>query len=283
MKSGDGMARNDEKQLVDTLCGKQEESVPAAFDYAEELPHVLFGGDNQETLPLIRVPLYAPTIVEPPSLRALMPYVDELSLFEKRWGCGKKDGETRDEWCGRMNKELAPVLNSVRSVCENENILRPRAVYVYVNAKAAGDAVDFYQKDGQTVFASLPFERRADGRSIVDKFDAEKPVPVAVMAIGVGRNAGDVAKKWLLLGQDTEYGCLDGFVREVVSAMTLYAAEQINKAGGCVGNPMPLTALGGKTLSAFVRETQADRIEVGFSKTYGVVPQYSSLAWVLPD
>ena len=84
------MARNDEKQLVDTLFGKQEESVPAAFDYAEELPHVLFGGDNQETLPLIRVPLYAPTIVEPPSLRALMPYVDELSLFEKRWGCGKK-------------------------------------------------------------------------------------------------------------------------------------------------------------------------------------------------
>lgn len=279
------MARNDEKQLVDTLFGKREESVPDAFDYAEELPHVLFGGDNQETLPLVRVPLYAPTVVEPPSLRALMPYVDELSLFEKRWGCAKRDGETRDEWCEQMNKELVPVLNTVRSVCENENILRPRAVYVYVNAKAKadGDTVDFYQKDGQTVFASLPFERRADGRSVVDKFPAQKAVPVAVMAVGVGKNAGSVAKKWLLLGQDTEYGCLDGFVREVVAAMTLYAAEQINKAGGCVGNAVPLTAADGKTLSAFVRETQADRIEVGFSRTYGVVPQYSTLALVLPD
>lgn len=277
------MARNDEKQLVDTLFGKREEAVPAAFDYAEELPHVLFGGDNQETLPLIRVPLYAPVVVEPPSLRALMPYVDELSLFEKRWGCAKKDGETRDEWCERMNKELVPVLNTVRSVCENENILRPRAVYVYVNAKADGDTVDFYQKDGQTVFASLTFERRADGRSVADAFPARKAVPVALMAVGVGKNADSVAKKWLLLGQDTEYGCLDGFVREVAAAMTLYAAEQINKAGGCVGNAVPLNAADGKTLSAFVRETQADRIEVGFSRTYGVVPQYSALALVLPD
>ena len=274
--------QSEEKQLVDTLFGKQEETVRAAFDYAEELPHVLFGGDGQGTLPLIRVPMYSPVIVEPPSLRALMPYVDELSLFEKRWGCGKKDDETRGEWCERMNKELAPVLNSVRSVCESENILRPRAVYLYVNAKARGDSVDFYQKDGKTVFASLPFVRRADGVSFADKFSAEKAVPAALMAVGVGKNAGDVAKKWLLLGQDTEYGCLDGFVREVVCAMALYAAEKINKEGGCVGDAVPLESTFGKTLSAFVRETQADRIEVGFSKTYGVVPQYSALFLVPP-
>lgn len=275
------MTQTEEKQIVDTLFGKQEESVSADFDYDAELPHVLFGDDNQDSLPLIDVPLYEPVCVES-TPRALMPYLDELSLFEKRWGCGLKDAETRDEWCERMNKDLVPVLNAVRAVCERDGILQPRAAYVYVNAKACGDRVDFYASDGKMVFASLTFPRRADGASPADKFSSGKAMPVALIAATVGKTASDIAKKWLLLGQDTEYGCLDGFVRETVRAMTAYAAAIVNGQNCCVGDVFEPNGENGKLFAAFVKAVQADRIGVEYGANHTLAPKYSALALVLP-
>ncbi|HBO59648.1 MAG TPA: hypothetical protein DD624_07055 [Alphaproteobacteria bacterium] len=277
------MTENTEKQIVDTLFGKQEEQLSPGFDYADELPHVLFGSDSQAVLPLIQVPLYAPTIVEQDKIAALIPYLDELSLFEKRWGCTLKDEESRDEWCERVNTDLIPVLNDVRAVCERENILRPRAAYVYMQAKADGDSVDFYKADGKTVAATINFKRRADGVSLADKFSPETFSTVAVAAVTMGKNAGDVAKKWLLLGQDAEYGCLDGFVREMVRAMAEYTAEKINRDGCCTGNVYPLDAEEGKTVSALAREAAADKVGITYGANHMLAPQYSALALVLPN
>lgn len=277
------MTENTEKQIVDTLFGKQEEQAAAAFDYAEALPHVLFGADNQAALPLIQVPLYTPVVVEQDKIAVLIPYLDELSLFEKRWGCALKAEENRDEWCDRVNTDLIPVLNDVRAVCERENILHPRAVYVYMRAKAEGDSVNFYKADGKTVAATINFKRRADGISLADKFSQETFSTVAVVAVTVGKNAGDVAKKWLLLGQDAEYGCLDGFVRETVRAMTEYTAEKINREGCCTGNVYPLDAQEGKIAAALVREAAAEKIGITYGANHMLAPQYSALALVLPN
>lgn len=279
-------ADSEEKLLVDTLFGIQEEIPPAKAVYDEELPHFLFNqdDDSQALLPLINVPYYRPRILSQPRLSALIPYLNELSLFEKQWGYGLLS-DTRESWCRRMKEEAAPLLNSVRDVCEREKILQPRSIFAYLYAKADGDKVHVYRSDGTTVLTTIPFERLDNGVSPADKFSSSDLTGVAVMAVNMGRNATDIAKKWLLTGQDADYKYLDGFIREMIFAMAEYTAAAIVKEGCCVGSLYSLgTAKEGsaKIQSALIRELDAQQIDISFSRNYLMAPEYSALALVLP-
>lgn len=83
-------------RLVDTLFGVEEEPGRTARHQAlaeEELPHYLFDGQadgRQAVLPLIHVPHYRSKVISQKNIADLIPYLDELALFERQWGFVKK-------------------------------------------------------------------------------------------------------------------------------------------------------------------------------------------------
>ncbi|MCQ2913653.1 MAG: hypothetical protein MJ247_00460 [Alphaproteobacteria bacterium] len=279
--------KNAEKIVIDTLFGEIEEYVSKQVDEDENESENLFDtpvNDQSYDLPLVKVLHYKPKILIQKNLTSLVPYLNELSLYETQWGYGKKD-EDREIWTIKVMEELSPILNSVKEVCEKEKIIVPKSIYAYMTAVAKGDVLQVYSSNKKELSFELPFQRRADGYSVIDKFVQGEETSVAFMAINMGRSATDIAKTWLMTGHDEQYQYLDGFIKEMIVAMAQFTTDKINKQQCCVGEMLFLgMAKDGnvKVQSALIKELDAAQIDVSFSRNYLMNPEYSALAMVLP-
>ncbi len=83
-----------------------------------------------------RPPFWGPRMIES-APKALVPFVNERSLYQFQWGF-RKQGRSLDDFLGWAKQELRPVLKRILAICEAEDILHPRAAYGYW--KAAGRA-----------------------------------------------------------------------------------------------------------------------------------------------
>lgn len=278
------------QNLVDTLFGPEptrRERHAAAVD--EEMPHYLFRGHDrdQPVLPLVDLPHYRAKVLKQPRISALIPYLDELALFEKQWGYVKTQG-TRENWCRWVEAEAVPVLDRLADICQECELLQPKSVYAYLHCDSQGDTVRIYGEHGADPVLCIDMPRLANGFCLADKISrAGSGVrdTLAGIAVNMGRNASDMAKKWLSAGKEVDYKYLHGFALEMLRAMTEYTAAVITKEGCCAGDVYPLgTAKEGsaKVQSVLVKMLDAPLIDVAFSRNYLMMPEYSALALVLP-
>lgn len=288
------MRENDpDGAFVDTLFGPVEAENERP-DYQaliqEEMPHYLFGdGDDrkQADLPLVRVPLYRSKIVSQKDIVRLIPYLDELALFEKQWGIAKKS-ESRESWCERVKIEAVPILEKLTQLCREHHLLQPRSLYSYCYCAAEGDTLYLYNEDRKGVFLEIKMPRLKNGVCPTDRL-AERNTGVfdtiAVVAVNMGRNAVELAKSWLAAGKNMDYAYLHGFALEMLNAMTQYTASVIVAEECCFGDVFSLGYAkqgSAKIQSALIKMLDASLIDIAFSRNYLMMPEYSSLALVLP-
>ncbi len=116
-------------------------------------------------------PFWGSRIVEHVEPRALVPYVNERSLFQFQWGF-RKAGRSLEEFLAWARTELRPVFRRMLERCEAEAILRPQAAYGYWQAAAEGDDLIVFAEDGRTELTrfTLPRQAREDGECIADFF-----------------------------------------------------------------------------------------------------------------
>ncbi|MCC7281822.1 MAG: methionine synthase, partial [Acetobacteraceae bacterium] len=65
--------------------------------------------------------------------RALVPFINERSLYQFQWGF-RKAGRSLEDFLGWAKQELRPVMRRMLDLCEAEQILKPRAAYGYFKA-----------------------------------------------------------------------------------------------------------------------------------------------------
>lgn len=280
------------QELVDTLFGQREElSVHEKNSRAahKELPNFLFGrSDAQDALPLSDVSYYEATVIEEDNLKFLAPYIDELSLFETRWGY-KKGGETRDEWCRRMEMQAVPVLNELTKVCAEEGLFHPQALYFYVHCTADGETLKILPKNEKDASPELHFPRLANGCCVCDRFkqtESSGACDVAgLIAVNLGKTVSETVKQWQKEERFEEARLLSGYAKELLKAMTEYAASVMVKEGVCVG---PLHFFGtpetcpAKVQSDLLGMLPSELIGMSFSRSYLMMPEYTALAMLLP-
>ena len=283
-----------ESDLVETLFGPMPDSAANGSDAEpteEEADHYLYNAGNdgeQKRLPLINVPLGRPKTVEVGRVADLVPYLDELALFEKRWGFEKEVAELRENWCLRMRGQAVPVLNRLVELCDGYDVLQPRAVYAYFHAASRDGALLLYGRDKTEPFLSVNFKRGANGVCAADKIaraDSGEFDTVAAVGVNMGRNAAELAKSWLEAGKETDFRYLHGFALEMLNAMTDYAAARIGTEECCLGDVFGLgTAKQGdpRVQSPLIKALDASSIDIAFSRNYLMMPEYSSLALVFP-
>lgn len=280
-------------RIVETLFGPvAEKEIP--FDYKketeEELPHYFFDGRydaRQADLPLIQVNHYQPKILFRENVSDLIPFLDELALFEKRWGF-LKQAENREGWCHRVEMEAVPILTKMTELCRQNQLLQPRAVYSYLFCTAKDNMLYLYKENKSEIFLEIEFPRLKNGVCLTDRL-AEKDSgmfdTVAAIAVNMGRNATETCKSWLALGKDEDYKYLHGFALEMLNAMTQYAGYVISSEECCGGDVVSLgNAKQGaaRVQSALIKMLKAESIDIAFGNNHQMVPEYSSLALVLP-
>jgi 5-methyltetrahydrofolate--homocysteine methyltransferase len=189
-------------------------------------------------VPVVAPPFWGPRVVEAPP-KALVPFVNERSLYQFQWGF-RKQGRSLEEFLGWARQELRPVMRRMLGICEAEDILKPQAVYGYWKAAGQGNDLILFDVDGHTEVArfALPRQPKEDGECIADFVrdidEAERDV-IGLQIVTMGSRASDVARAWFAENRYQDYLYLHGLSVEMAEAMAEYVHKRIRAELGFAG------------------------------------------------
>ena len=189
-------------------------------------------------VPVVEPPFWGARVLES-APRAVLPFLNERSLYQFQWGF-RKQGRTLEDFLGWAKQELRPIMRRVFALCEAEDILRPQAVYGYWKAAGQGNDLIVFEQDGVTEVArfSLPRQPKEDGECIADFFrdvdDAERDV-IGLQVVTVGQKASDTARLWFEDNRYQDYLYLHGLSVELAEAMAEYTHKRIRAECGFAG------------------------------------------------
>jgi 5-methyltetrahydrofolate--homocysteine methyltransferase len=253
--------------------------------------------------PVIIPPFWGARIIEAPA-KAVVPFVNERSLFQFQWGF-RKQGKSLDDFLGWARQELRPVMKRMLDLCEDQKILKPQAAYGYWKAAGQGNDLIVFEEDGSTEVARFPLPRqpKADGDCIADFFrdvdDAERDV-IGLQVVTVGQHASEVAREWFEENRYQDYLYLHGISVEMAEALAEYTHKRIRAELGFAAeddrdmDKMLQQSYRGSRYSfgypacpkvedqdALLRLLGAERIGVSLSDEYQLHPEQSTSAIVV--
>ena len=185
--------------------------------------------------PVIQPPFWGARMLQSSS-KAVLPFLNERSLYQFQWGF-RKQGRSLEDFLGWAKQELRPVMKRMFAICDNEAILAPQASYGYWKAAGQGNDLLVFAEDGSTELArfTLPRQPRDDGECIADFFrdvdDAERDV-IALQVVTVGQKASDTARLWFEDNRYQDYLYLHGLSVEMAEAMAEYTHKRVRAECG---------------------------------------------------
>jgi 5-methyltetrahydrofolate--homocysteine methyltransferase len=183
-----------------------------------------------QDIPVVEPPFWGARVIEADP-KAIVPLVNERSLYQFQWGF-RKQGRSLDDFLGWAKQELRPVMRRMLTLCAEQNILRPQAAYGYWMAAGQGNDLIIFDTDGTTELTrfTLPRQPREDGECIADFFrdldDVHRDV-IGLQVVTVGQKASDVAREWFEDNRYQDYLYLHGLSVEMAEAMAEYVHKRI--------------------------------------------------------
>jgi 5-methyltetrahydrofolate--homocysteine methyltransferase len=181
-------------------------------------------------VPVVEPPFWGARVIQA-APKAIVPFINERSLYQFQWGF-RKQGRTLDDFLGWAKQELRPVMRRMLTLCEQEDILKPQAAYGYWKAAGQGNDLIIFEADGVTEVTrfALPRQPKEDGECIADFFrdvdDAERDV-IGLQIVTVGQKASDTARVWFEDNRYQDYLYLHGLSVEMAEAMAEYVHKRI--------------------------------------------------------
>ena len=191
-----------------------------------------------QQVPVAQPPFWGARVIEA-APKAIVPFVNERSLYQFQWGF-RKQGRTLDDFLGWAKQELRPVMRRVLAQCEADDILRPQAAYGYWRAAGQGNDLIVFDSDGETELArfTLPRQPRADGECIADfvrDIDDRTRDVIGLQVVTVGQKASETAREWFEDNRYQDYLYLHGLSVEMAEAMAEYTHKRIRAELGFAG------------------------------------------------
>jgi len=189
-------------------------------------------------VPVMEPPFWGARVLEAPP-KAIVPFLNERSLYQFQWGF-RKQGKSLDDFLGWAKQELRPIMKRMLALCEADDILHPQAIYGYWKAAGQGNDLLLFDQDGTTEVARFPLPRqpREDGECIADFFrdvdDAQRDV-IGLQVVTVGQKASDTARVWFEDNRYQDYLYLHGLSVEMAEAMAEYVHKRIRAELGFAG------------------------------------------------
>ena len=189
-------------------------------------------------VPVAQPPFWGARVIEAPT-KAVIPFLNERSLYQFQWGF-RKQGKSLEDFLGWAKQELRPVMRRMLGIAEAGDILKPQAIYGYWKAAGQGNDLIVFDQDGQTELCrfNLPRQPKQDGECIADFFrdvdDAERDV-IGLQVVTVGQKASDTARVWFEDNRYQDYLYLHGLSVEVAEAMAEYTHKRIRAELGFAG------------------------------------------------
>ena len=183
-------------------------------------------------------PFWGPRVLQTPA-KAVLPFLNERSLFQFQWGF-RKQGRSLEEFMAWARQELRPVLKRMLAISQQEDIIHPSAVYGYWKAAGQGNDLILFGEDGEKEVArfALPRQPREDGECIADFFrdvDDDLRDVIGLQVVTVGQQSSDIARLWFDQNRYQDYLYLHGLSVEMAEAMAEYVHKTIRAEMGFGG------------------------------------------------
>ncbi len=250
-------------------------------------------------------PFWGPRVMEA-APKAIVPFINERSLYQFQWGF-RKAGRSLDDFLGWAKQELRPVLKRMLALAEADNILKPQAIYGYWKAAGQGNDVVLFEEDGITEAwrFTLPRQPKPDGECIADflrdiEDGPDKRDVMGLQVVTVGQKASDIAREWFEENRYQDYLYLHGLSVEMAEAMAEYVHKRIRAELGFAGEDdrdidkmLSQGYRGGRYSFGYpacprledqeglLRLLKADRVGVTLSDEWQLHPEQSTSAIVL--
>ncbi|SFK30037.1 methionine synthase [Falsiroseomonas stagni] len=250
-------------------------------------------------------PFWGPRVMES-APKAIVPFINERSLYQFQWGF-KKAGRSLEDFLGWAKQELRPVLKRMLALAEADNILKPQAIYGYWKCAGQGNEMVLFEEDGVTEAwrFTLPRQPKADGECIADFVrdiddGPEKRDVIGLQVVTVGQKASDIARDWFEDNRYQDYLYLHGLSVEMAEAMAEYVHKRIRAELGFAGEDdrdidkmLSQGYRGGRYSFGYpacprledqeglLRLLKADRVGVTLSDEWQLHPEQSTSAIVL--
>jgi 5-methyltetrahydrofolate--homocysteine methyltransferase len=175
-------------------------------------------------------PFWGPRVMEADP-RALIPFINERSLYQFQWGF-RKAGRSLDDFLGWAKQELRPVLKRMLALADEQTILKPQAIYGYWKCAGQGNDLILFEEDGVTEAArfALPRQPKEDGECIADFVrdieDGERDV-IGLQVVTMGQKVSDMAREWFEENRYQDYLYLHGLGVEMAEALAEYVHKRI--------------------------------------------------------
>ena len=238
--------------------------------------------------------------------RAIIPFINERSLFQFQWGF-RKQGRSLEDFLGWAKQELRPVLKRMLALADEQKILKPQAIYGYWKCAGQGNDLILFEQDGVTEAArfTLPRQPKQDGDCIADfvRDIADGPDHrdvIGLQVVTVGQKASDMAREWFEANRYQDYLYLHGLSVEMAEAMAEYTHKRIRaELGYAAEDDRDMDRMlsqgyrGGRYSFGYpacprledqaplLRLLQAERIGVSISDEWQLHPEQSTSAIVL--
>ena len=179
-------------------------------------------------------PFWGARVIEAPP-KAIVPFINERSLYQFQWGF-RKQGRSLDDFLGWAKQELRPVLKRMLALTEEQDILKPQAIYGYWKCAGQGNDLILFEEDGVTEACrfTLPRQPKEDGECIADfvtDIDDGRDV-IGLQVVTVGQKASDMAREWFEENRYQDYLYLHGLSVEMAEAMAEYVHKRIRAEWG---------------------------------------------------
>jgi 5-methyltetrahydrofolate--homocysteine methyltransferase len=172
------------------------------------------------------------------SPKAIVPYINERSLYQFQWGF-RKQGRSLEDFLGWAKQELRPVLQRMLRLTAEQEILKPQAIYGYWKCAGQGNDLVLFEEDGVTEAArfTLPRQPKQDGECIADFVRDIEDGPagrdvIGLQVVTVGQKASDIARDWFEENRYQDYLYLHGLSVEMAEAMAEYVHKRIRAEWG---------------------------------------------------
>ncbi len=288
-----GKARNESRTL-----GQADPRgfAPVDIGYAQSRRRKLNAGTETPT-----PPFWGARVLESVP-KAIIPFINERSLYQFQWGF-RKQGKSLEDFLGWAKQELRPVLKRMLALTDEQDILKPQAIYGYWKCAGQGNDLVLFHEDGaEALRFTLPRQPKQDGECIADFVtDIEDGRDViGLQVVTVGQKASDIARTWFEDDRYQDYLYLHGLSVEMAEAMAEYTHKRIRAELGFAGEDdrdmdkmLQQGYRGGRYSFGYpacprledqvplLRLLGADRIGVSISDEWQLHPEQSTSAIVL--
>jgi 5-methyltetrahydrofolate--homocysteine methyltransferase len=187
-----------------------------------------------------RAPFLGPRIVEAINLQSVLPYINEVALFQFQWGYRRKNKPV-SEYKAHIESHVRPLFHELARRCAKESILAPTAAYGYWRCVPEGDTlVLLHPEDDSREVARFTFPRQAGKKRlcITDFFHVRvgEPDVVALQVVTIGQRASDVAREWFAADRYQDYLHLHGLGVETAEGLSELIHKQIRGELGISGD-----------------------------------------------